>query len=97
MGIHPETAKPVLQQSTSKIPFPCKFFPYCSNPVCPYMHPAMLPQQAFFMQAQPSFTKVGQRVQIPCKNGDACTRPDCHFLHPKDPDFKAEIIVSILK
>ncbi|CAO0798851.1 unnamed protein product [Mucor circinelloides] len=93
LGIHPEVAKPALQQHTAKLPFPCKFFPYCSNPVCPYIHPVMPPQQAYFMQGQPSFAKVGQRVQIPCKNGDACTRPDCHFLHPKDADYnKTEVI-----
>ncbi|GAN07372.1 hypothetical protein MAM1_0158d06869 [Mucor ambiguus] len=93
LGIHPEVGKPALQPHTAKLPYPCKFFPYCNNPVCPYMHPIMPPQQAYFMQAQPSFSKVGQRVQIPCKNGDACTRPDCHFLHPKDADYnKTEII-----
>ncbi|CAO3617358.1 unnamed protein product [Mucor fragilis] len=93
LGIHPEISKPVSQPHTAKLPYPCKFFPYCNNPVCPYMHPIMPPQQAYFMQAQPSFSKVGQRVQIPCKNGDACTRPDCHFLHPKDADYnKTEVI-----
>ncbi|KAL9543963.1 hypothetical protein MBANPS3_007867 [Mucor bainieri] len=93
LGIHPEISKPALQPHTAKLPYPCKFFPYCNNPVCPYMHPIMPSQQAYFMQAQPSFSKVGQRVQVPCKNGDACTRPDCHFLHPKDAAYnKSEVI-----
>ncbi|KAI8348030.1 hypothetical protein EDC96DRAFT_313110 [Choanephora cucurbitarum] len=90
--IHPETSQPVIQPPVmNKLPIPCKFFPYCNNPVCPYVHPIVAPQQqAFFMQAQSSFTQ--QRVQVPCKNGDACTRPDCHFLHPKDPNPLAEVI-----
>ncbi|KAF1804901.1 CCCH-type zinc finger transcription factor [Mucor lusitanicus] len=94
LGIHPELGQAALQPHTAKLPYPCKFFPYCNNPVCPYIHPIMPPQQAYFMQAQPSFPKVGQRVQIPCKNGDACTRPDCHFLHPKDAAYnnKTEVI-----
>ncbi|CEP15231.1 hypothetical protein [Parasitella parasitica] len=92
LGIHPQVAGPVMQPLTARIPIPCKFFPYCSNPVCPYIHPTMPPQQGFFMQGQPSFTKIEQRVQIPCKNGDACTRADCHFLHPKDSNLKIEVI-----
>lgn len=93
--IHPEVAKPVaMQPQIKKLPVPCKFFPYCTNPVCPFIHP--LPaHQPFFMQAKPSFATTGQRVQIPCKNGDECTRPDCHFLHPKDPNPQVEVVVSI--
>ncbi|KAG2211817.1 hypothetical protein INT47_004503 [Mucor saturninus] len=88
MFIHPEIAKPVVPQQIKKLPVPCRFFPYCSNPVCPFVHPT----QPFFMQAKPSFATTGQRVQIPCKNGDNCTRPDCHFLHPKDPNPQSDII-----
>lgn len=91
MFIHPEVSKPIVMPQVKKLPVPCKFFPYCTNPLCPYMHPAV-PQ---YMQAKPSFATTGQRVQIPCKNGDACTRPDCHFIHPKDPPApQSEIIVS---
>ncbi|RCH92682.1 hypothetical protein CU098_008943 [Rhizopus stolonifer] len=89
MFIHPETSQPPLPVMT-KLPIPCKFFPYCNNPVCPYMHPTPQQQQAFFMQTQPSFTP--QRVQVPCKNGDACTRPDCHFIHPRDPNPLSDVI-----
>lgn len=96
MFIHPENATKLntsaYSQPSVKLPYPCKFFPYCNNPVCPYVHP--LPQQTFYMQAQPSYA-AGQRVLTPCKNGDNCTRPGCHFLHPKDPNPYADIIVSI--
>lgn len=93
MFIHPEIAKPaVLQQQIKKLSMPCRFFPYCNNPLCPFVHPT----QPFFMQAKPSFATTGQRVQIPCKNGDNCTRPGCHFLHPKDPNPQSDVIVSIL-
>ncbi|CAO3695592.1 unnamed protein product [Rhizopus stolonifer] len=93
MFIHPETVKQpsvaALQQPTARLPYPCKFFPYCSNPVCPYIHP--LPQQSYYMQAQPSYP-TNQRVPIPCKNGNECTRPNCHFLHPKDENNYAETV-----
>lgn len=94
--IHPETEKPAVQQpappAVAQIPIPCKFFPYCSNPVCPYIHP-MMPPQSFYMQQSP-YGAGAYKVQVPCKNGDACTRPDCHFIHPKDPNPQSEIIVS---
>jgi hypothetical protein len=78
-----------------KVPAPCKFFPYCTNPLCPFIHPVVPQQKPFFMQGSPSFATTGQRVQIPCKHGDACTRPDCHFVHPKDtPNPQSEVIVS---
>ncbi|RCH91141.1 hypothetical protein CU097_011124 [Rhizopus azygosporus] len=90
MFIHPETHKKpatmIQPQFPAKLPYPCKFFPYCNNPVCPYIHP--IPQQAYYMQSH----SYGQRVPVPCKNGDDCTRPNCHFLHPKDPNPFAEII-----
>lgn len=96
MFIHPETTNlpniATHPQSLAKLPYPCKYFPYCSNPVCPYIHP--LPQQSFYMQTRPYST--GQRVPIPCKNGNDCTRSDCHFLHPKDPNPYANVVVSVL-
>lgn len=96
MFIHPEVAKPaIMQPQIKKLPVPCKFFPYCTNPMCPFIHPVPT-HQPYFMQAKPSFATTGQRVQIPCKNGDACTRPDCHFLHPKDPNPQAEVVVSYM-
>ncbi|KAI8061217.1 hypothetical protein BDF21DRAFT_134883 [Thamnidium elegans] len=90
MFIHPEIAKPVMPQQIKKLAVPCRFFPYCSNPQCPFLHPAVT--QPYFMQPKPSFIATGQRVQIPCKNADSCTRPDCHFLHPKDPNPHTEVI-----
>lgn len=93
MFIHPEIAKPVMPQQIKKLAVPCKFFPYCSNPACPFVHPVTA--QPYYMQPKPSFTATGQRLQIPCKNADSCTRPDCHFLHPKDPNPQTEIIVTI--
>ncbi|KAI9480685.1 MAG: hypothetical protein EXX96DRAFT_563761 [Benjaminiella poitrasii] len=97
MFVHPEASikQPVMMQQSAmmtKLPIPCKFFPYCSNPMCPYMHPMMAPQQAYFMQSQSSFGNTGVRGQIPCKNGDACTRPNCYFLHPRDPNPFADIV-----
>ncbi|KAG1350077.1 hypothetical protein G6F62_003382 [Rhizopus arrhizus] len=92
MFIHPETTNlpniATRPQSLAKLPYPCKYFPYCSNLVCPYIHP--LPQQSFYMQTRPYAT--GQRVPIPCKNGNDCTRSDCHFLHPKDPNPYANVV-----
>ncbi|GAA5804250.1 hypothetical protein HPULCUR_009737 [Helicostylum pulchrum] len=90
MFIHPEIAKSVMPQQIKKLAVPCKFFPYCSNPACPFVHPVVA--QPYYMQPKPSFTAPGQRLQIPCKNADACTRPDCHFLHPKDPNPQADIV-----
>ncbi|KAI9012044.1 hypothetical protein CLU79DRAFT_771086 [Phycomyces nitens] len=56
----------------AKMPIPCRFYPYCTNPVCPFMHPAPAPPA-------PS-----QRIPVPCNNGADCKRPDCHFTHPND-------------
>ena len=44
----------------------CKFFPNCTNPECPYKHPAVSVQTA---------------LGIPCKFGVNCTRPNCVFNH----------------
>ncbi|KAI8977456.1 hypothetical protein BDF20DRAFT_874976 [Mycotypha africana] len=95
--IHPETDMPpqMAQPMMAKIPVPCKFFPYCANPVCPYIHPIFSPQNqqaAYFMQYQPNQPPTGHRVPILCRNGDACTRPGCRFSHPKDPNPVSEII-----
>ncbi|KAI8881529.1 hypothetical protein K501DRAFT_222718 [Backusella circina FSU 941] len=97
MFIHPETSKPMniapqpVPQPT-KFPIPCRFFPYCSNPVCPYIHPV---QNPYFMQSKPSYIPHNtstQRMPVPCKNGDDCNRQDCHFLHPKDPNPYADVL-----
>ncbi|KAF7721265.1 hypothetical protein EC973_004992 [Apophysomyces ossiformis] len=88
MFIHPETHKKRMPEPVAPIPMampfakspiPCKFFPYCNNPMCPFLHPT-----------QPMQVPV-RRIAVPCNNGDQCTRPGCHFMHPKDASAMAEI------
>ncbi|KAI7871685.1 hypothetical protein BDF14DRAFT_1740230 [Spinellus fusiger] len=74
MFIHPETTKATPPSRGVKMNIPCRFFPYCSNPVCPFMHPEV--------PVQPT---VAQRVPVPCNQGAECKRPGCHFIHPNDP------------
>lgn len=84
-GMMPQTAMGMPMVMGQK-PIPCKFFPYCMNPACPYLHPMQMP----YMMMPPQPVK---RIPVPCKNGEDCKRPDCHFLHPGDEN-PAEIMVS---
>ncbi|KAI8142187.1 hypothetical protein BJV82DRAFT_615871 [Fennellomyces sp. T-0311] len=85
MFIHPEVAMqqppvmPPVQTMLMKRPIPCKFYPYCTNPMCPFMHPEE-PAGA------PPVAVPVKRVPIPCKMGDQCKRPGCHFMHPGDKE-----------
>ncbi|ORY98692.1 hypothetical protein BCR43DRAFT_487987 [Syncephalastrum racemosum] len=58
---------------------PCRYYPYCSNPACPFVHPDR-PAASVAPTAPP----VTKRVPVPCMNGAHCTRPGCHFMHPSD-------------
>ncbi|KAI8993350.1 hypothetical protein BDB01DRAFT_832177 [Pilobolus umbonatus] len=92
MFIHPETHKPaaVISPSTSSLPVPCKYFPYCTNPTCPFYHPVIQPP--YYAQSKMGYHNISSRVVYPCRDGDKCTRPNCHFLHPNDPNPMTEII-----
>ncbi|KAG0162809.1 hypothetical protein DFQ28_000740 [Apophysomyces sp. BC1034] len=87
MFIHPETPKKAAPEPAApapvavafaKSPIPCRFFPFCSNPMCPFLHPT-----------QPMHVQT-RRLAVPCNNGDQCTRPGCHFMHPKDASALSE-------
>ncbi|KAG2228259.1 hypothetical protein INT45_011051, partial [Circinella minor] len=92
MFIHPEVSptqqqqQPMMMSMPIKRPIPCKFFPYCTNPMCPFVHPE---QPVTVTATEPSTvasTGPIKRVPIPCKMGDQCKRPGCHFIHPGDDD-----------
>lgn len=101
MFIHPETQQQQQQPAAAAVmpimkkPFPCKFYPYCTNPVCSFIHPDdQQPAVVYPMYGQQPSSTTGARVPIPCKNGEHCTRPGCHFLHPGDANPFAEIMAS---
>ncbi|KAI9270647.1 hypothetical protein BDA99DRAFT_502356 [Phascolomyces articulosus] len=106
MFIHPETSSSAQQQQQQlpqqpimmqpiptmpmKRPIPCKFFPYCTNPMCPFIHPEQpvaVSSPTATAGTVPSAAAVPvKRVPIPCKMGDQCKRPGCYFTHPGDAD-----------
>lgn len=91
--IHPTDNKPQNPtKSILRIPSPCRFYPYCLNPVCPYMHILIVsPEQASFMQSpQVSFSGT----QLPCNYGSDCKIEKCTFIHPKDSNYDTRLIVS---
>ena len=108
MFIHPEVSPSQQQQQQQqqqqsmmmsmqmKRPIPCKFYPYCNNPMCPFIHP----EQPVAVSTPSTAAPTGpiKRVPIPCKMGDQCKRPGCHFIHPGDDDQNpvSEILVSFL-
>ncbi|KAI9494816.1 hypothetical protein BDB00DRAFT_817181 [Zychaea mexicana] len=97
MFIHPEVsapqqqqpqlslATPQMPQMPMKRPIPCRFYPYCTNPMCPFMHPEQ-PTGATGAPGAPVPSGPVKRVPIPCKMGDKCKRPGCHFIHPGDEE-----------
>lgn len=98
--IHPEVSSSQQQQRApsvmtppAKKPFPCRFFPYCTNPVCPYIHPDPSSMPAVTQQQQQQ-QSTPTKVPIPCKNGENCKRPGCHFLHPGEENPLADVLVS---
>ncbi|CAG8592972.1 17974_t:CDS:2, partial [Acaulospora morrowiae] len=57
---------------------PCKFYPNCKNPVCPYLH-------------MDYSNEPVAKVPTPCRNGNLCTRTNCLFMHPWDMEMDANI------
>lgn len=115
MFIHPEVSPSQQQQQQrgpsassimtppAKKPFPCRYFPYCTNPVCPFIHPdpSSMPMTTPQQSSQPQQQQPQQqastptKVPIPCKNGENCKRPGCHFLHPGEENPLADVLVSV--
>lgn len=99
-GPHPSASS--IMTPPAKKPFPCRYFPYCTNPVCPFIHPdpssmPMTPQQSSQpqQQQQQQQSSTPTKVPIPCKNGENCKRPGCHFLHPGEENPLADVLVSV--
>ncbi|KAI9317150.1 hypothetical protein BX666DRAFT_1942647 [Dichotomocladium elegans] len=110
--IHPETHSSYIQQqqqaqaqahlmaagTMTKKPYPCKFYPNCINPACPFIHPDEMNMGFMPMGGMPFIPQQQQqpmaisRVPIPCKNGENCKRPGCHFLHPGDESTVSEVV-----
>ncbi|KAJ8654374.1 hypothetical protein O0I10_009942 [Lichtheimia ornata] len=96
-GPHPSASS--IMTAPAKKPFPCRYFPYCTNPVCPFIHPdpssmPMAPQQSSQQpqQQQQQSSTTPTKVPIPCKNGENCKRPGCHFLHPGEENPLADVL-----
>jgi nuclear polyadenylated RNA-binding protein NAB2 len=77
---------PAVDGAKRKENEPCKFFPNCTNPECPYKqysptpHIHYPPNLATMLTCSPAVS-VSKSLSIPCKFGVNCTRPNCIFNH----------------
>ncbi|KAI8645033.1 hypothetical protein BD408DRAFT_412529 [Parasitella parasitica] len=90
--VHPQVdTLPISVKPIIRIPSPCRFYPYCANPVCPFLHIlTVAPQQTCFIQ----YANIPPKVLLPCHKGANCQIQNCGFLHPKDPKYYARQVCN---
>lgn len=75
VGRHPSPAQKVSHQSEQD----CRFFPHCTNPSCPFRHPAVMPACRFGADCKKEGCKF-THVKTMCRF-NPCLNPQCPFKH----------------
>lgn len=79
---------PVANSALSSIP--CRFYPRCINPSCPYLHPVKVPcrygvdctrPDCHFEHPEGRKSGAKSAIYQPCRYGKQCARVDCPYLH----------------
>eukprot|EP00033_Pygsuia_biforma_P000462 GCRY01000548.1.p1 GENE.GCRY01000548.1~~GCRY01000548.1.p1 ORF type:complete len:376 (+),score=68.58 GCRY01000548.1:171-1298(+) len=66
--------------NTAMRPARCRFWPNCSNPDCPYVHPTRTCR--LFPNCPHGKNCLYIHPAIECRFGAKCTNPKCNFIHP---------------
>ena len=81
-------AAPMASSALSSIP--CRFYPRCINPSCPYLHPVKVAcrygvectrPDCHFEHPEGRKSAAKSAIYQPCRYGKQCARVDCPYLH----------------
>jgi len=77
---HPSAFTSGVYNPAVKSTIKCRFFPACTNPNCPYLHPTTLCPA--FPHCMLGDACPHLHPAVPCRYGEKCTNPHCAFTHP---------------